>query len=401
MTDVFISFKNSYQGQPTRDREIAENLHKKLDEEGIKAFFSNSTLAEMGESEFKKAIDMALSEARVMIVIGTKMEYVDSKWVRYEWDTFSQEILNDRKPEGSKIFTYLEGVSVADLPIGLRNYQTFSTRDQIKNVVKHIKNSLGSNVKEIPKRELSEGVFAYYGIGQKIDYKKAFEILSNYEEDAIASYLLGQIHYYGDIANKAHDKTVAMCSKSTDKGYIPAGYRLAECYERGFGVKIDFKKHDEIKAKLAIRYDEQIRTINEPNRDCSNNLIYLGKTGKNNITKEAVLALEIYSVLKILNKEVRLFDVTADNEDKKKMANDIKSERNLFIFSAIKNINDSRIEPIWKSIFTDYDSSSKKLVTYMSNIQVREIPSQIKKAPYILRDGKNMQKIVDFFTEGG
>ena len=399
MVDVFISFKNSHQGKLTPDQFMAADLFNGLKEQGIKAFFSNSSLSEKGESEFKQAIDNALSEAKVLILVGTKKEFVTSKWVQYEWDTFQQEIMGERKQDG-KIFTYLDGMSVSDLPIGLRQYQSFTTQTPLATIVEYIKNALRSCSCEKSKGSFVEGVFAYYGINQKIDYKKAFDILSCYNTDATALYLLGQIHYYGDISDKDLEKAMNLYSTSAEQGNIIAGYKLAECYKKGLGSEVDFAKHDEIKSKLIVEYNKYINTINDPHYEYSNNLVYLGETDKNKITKEAILAMEIKTILDLLGIKVELFDVSIDSESKKKRIEEIRVEKNMFIFSTLKNINDGRMETIWKNIFEKKEMSPKSMITYISKIQVHDIPAYLRRAPFIMRDETCMRKIVDFFMRG-
>lgn len=399
MIEVFISFKNSYQGQPTRDSLMAESLYKKLKAEGVNVFFSNNTLSETGVSEFKNAIDAALADAKILVLVGTNKEHITSKWVQYEWNTFMQEILSDRKHDG-KIFTYLEDMPVSDLPISLRSLQSFSTQDSPESIVAYIKNSLGCVVREIPKKELFEGVFAYYGIRQKIDYKKAFDILSGFKDDGTALYLLGQIYYYGNIAEKDLTEAVRLYTKSTDMGNIVAGYKLAESYKRGLGVDIDFAKHDEIKAKLAAEYTERMKTLNKSGFEYVNNLVYIGKTSKNHITKESMLALEIRGVLEMLGIDAELFDVDINNQEKVGRVEEIHDERNMFIFSTLRNVNDSRMETIWKSMFVNYELSTKTAVTHISEIQVHDIPAYLRKTPFIVRDATSMGKIASFFLRG-
>jgi hypothetical protein len=47
------------------------------------------------------------------------VENLDSQWVRYEWDSFFNDILSSRKPKG-RVFSYLSGVDVKGLPRTLR-----------------------------------------------------------------------------------------------------------------------------------------------------------------------------------------------------------------------------------------------------------------------------------------
>ena len=121
---VFISFKNTDNGEETCDKKLAEELYRYLSEKGIKTFYSNITLLEFGESAYKDVIDDALDEVRVMVVLGSKSEYLASKWCKYEWHTYQQNILSNIV-DGS-IITYIGDMPLSKVPTGLRHYQSFS-----------------------------------------------------------------------------------------------------------------------------------------------------------------------------------------------------------------------------------------------------------------------------------
>lgn len=124
MIDIFISFKNTFNGEKTVDAEIAQKIYDQLTNMKYNVFMMNDTLQKSGAANYKRKIDEALSEASCIIVVGSKKEFLESEWVRYEWDTFLGEALAGRKQE--KIFTYRIGdLGVADLPISLRKYQSF------------------------------------------------------------------------------------------------------------------------------------------------------------------------------------------------------------------------------------------------------------------------------------
>jgi TIR domain len=105
INDVFIAFKHlDEKGARTRDSKIASNVYEFLTAKGLKVFFSEVTLEDLGISAYKKAIDKALDSATVLVAIGTSRPHLDSEWVRYEWDSFYNDILTGIKPNGS-VFT--------------------------------------------------------------------------------------------------------------------------------------------------------------------------------------------------------------------------------------------------------------------------------------------------------
>ena len=125
MYDIFISFKNNDENnERTEDSYIAEQLYDCFKAQGFNCFYSNKVLNEVGAAAYKNAIEEALEKSRVMISIGTKVEYLLSKWVAYERESFHNDILSGRK-NNACIVPFLKNISGLDIPRSLRNYQTF------------------------------------------------------------------------------------------------------------------------------------------------------------------------------------------------------------------------------------------------------------------------------------
>lgn len=121
--DCFISFKNTDAGgERTRDAQLARQIYEYLSGRGLRVFFSEVTLEHLGISDYKHTIDEALDGTDILIAVGTSNENLQSQWVRYELDSFTSDILSNRKPQGL-IFSYVAGMRVEDLPRTLRTYQ--------------------------------------------------------------------------------------------------------------------------------------------------------------------------------------------------------------------------------------------------------------------------------------
>lgn len=123
--DIFISAKKlARDGATSRDSVIAEELYEFLEGKGYRVFFSSRSLEATGASAYKIAIDRALDQCTVLIAVGTTAANLDSGWVRYEWDSFLNDILSGIKPHG-RVFVYLEGVEIKELCRPLRQSQVF------------------------------------------------------------------------------------------------------------------------------------------------------------------------------------------------------------------------------------------------------------------------------------
>lgn len=159
--EVFISFKNSDRdGVPTQDSAVAEELYNALVDRGIRTFYSNSSLKVLGESAYTKAINDALEQAGVLIVVAGKSEYLTSQWVQYEWDTFHNEMLSGRKPD-AQIVAYFGDFAQTETPLPLRKRETFKIGshgvDEVAAFVEHCVNKQKTSVPADDQVELSIG----------------------------------------------------------------------------------------------------------------------------------------------------------------------------------------------------------------------------------------------------
>jgi len=127
--DIFISFKNSdANGNRTPDSKIAEQCYRYLTEKGLRVFFSNIELEFIGKAQYTRIIDDALESAKVLIAVGCSYENLNSNWVRYEWESFMNDIRSNIKPH-AEVFVLYQGVGVHDLPRALRQQQAFDAGD--------------------------------------------------------------------------------------------------------------------------------------------------------------------------------------------------------------------------------------------------------------------------------
>lgn len=146
---VFLSFKNTNaDGTRSEESEIASRLYAALVAENIPTFFSNVTLMEFGEVAYKDAIERALDETDVLVLIGCSLNNITSRWVKYEWNSFHEEILSGDKKNGVIVPYLHSSIERKDRPIALRNQETFCCdKDDVSKVVEFIKNHLNRGQK--------------------------------------------------------------------------------------------------------------------------------------------------------------------------------------------------------------------------------------------------------------
>lgn len=118
--DVFISHKRTDGKQSlVRDVELAREVYDRLTADGLRTFLSSLSLQELGVADYKHEIDRALDQSETLVAVGTSVEHLDSRWVRYEWDSFYNDILSGIKPHG-RVFVYVDEVEPRLLPRALR-----------------------------------------------------------------------------------------------------------------------------------------------------------------------------------------------------------------------------------------------------------------------------------------
>ena len=114
-------------GELTKDYLIAKKLYIALTEANIDAFFSDVSLLNAARADYKKKIDDELDEASILVVVATSAQNVNSNWVRYEWDSFYNDILSEKKK--GELLSLIADTQIRDLPRTLRQTQAYEYAD--------------------------------------------------------------------------------------------------------------------------------------------------------------------------------------------------------------------------------------------------------------------------------
>ena len=99
--DVFISVKQGDdEGKPTQDSMTGMNLYYQLTAQGLNVF--NSRVSLKAGEEYEPYIMHALMTAKVLVVVASSEEYLNSRWLRNEWRRFawlkkSEGVQSERK----------------------------------------------------------------------------------------------------------------------------------------------------------------------------------------------------------------------------------------------------------------------------------------------------------------
>ena len=136
--DVFISHK-------TEDFDIAKDVYHFCHQNMLNPFLDKITLPELAESEYEKAIFMALDHSTHFIVVLSDLEYMNSRWVGVEMDTYYHERLEGRKPNGNYIMIVTDDVyqAIMDsnkqvLPIQFRKCEIMRVNEYKKAILTYL-----------------------------------------------------------------------------------------------------------------------------------------------------------------------------------------------------------------------------------------------------------------------
>lgn len=115
--EIFISSKSE-------DYFLAEQVYNYLAKYGYTVFLASMELQKIGESAYSLAVDSALDKCTHMIVVSSSIDHIKSKWVQYEWNTFSNDVKSGYKA-GNLITILTDNVELKLLPASLRHQQSF------------------------------------------------------------------------------------------------------------------------------------------------------------------------------------------------------------------------------------------------------------------------------------
>ncbi len=116
--DVFICYKDSDEQngiERTEDSKEAAELYWHLKEKGYSVFYSRESLRNKLGLKYEPYIFGALQSAKIMIVFCSKIEYIESTWVKNEWRRYYKKIANGEKRRDSLIVAF-SGFSPSSLP---------------------------------------------------------------------------------------------------------------------------------------------------------------------------------------------------------------------------------------------------------------------------------------------
>ncbi|MBR6618400.1 MAG: methyltransferase domain-containing protein [Oscillospiraceae bacterium] len=199
---IFISYK--YHGEDGRilpDYYMAKELYEKLTSIGLKCFFSDQTILKAGQGDYKRLIDEYLDEAKMLVVVSTSPEHCNSNWVRYEWDSFYNDILSEQKD--GELISYLDAEDIRKFPRTIRTLQVFEKKkDGLSSIITFIKSYFNISELSCEQPMIDKGSSYNYDAAYELgDERKRLAIQGKVESKEDYNYISELLQPRADVYN--------------------------------------------------------------------------------------------------------------------------------------------------------------------------------------------------------
>ncbi|MCR9062894.1 MAG: TIR domain-containing protein [Cytophagales bacterium] len=227
--DVFISRKEE-------DKEFAKILYDFLTANGLKVFESRHSLQQIGNSDYRKAIDEVLPNVKHMIVLSSSKQYITASWVEAEWGFYINRKRSNSTYYGNILTLLVGNLKIEDLPPSLRNYTAIRFDEfNFNEVLCYL------NKDQLQKSESEKPFESLNNMGnQHFDKKEYTEALKFYEQasemgDPASQLNLGYMYFYGLGVYQNTNAAIFWYSESARNGNTQAMNNLGIIYEFGQG----------------------------------------------------------------------------------------------------------------------------------------------------------------------
>ncbi|MBQ6527302.1 MAG: TIR domain-containing protein [Clostridia bacterium] len=180
--DVFICYKETDDlNRRTPDSVQAYHAYEQLTAKGYQVFYARVTLeSHLGES-YEPYIYNALNTAKVMLVFGSKSEYINAVWVKNEWSRFLELRRKDRK---RTLIVCYEQMSAESIPGPLQNMlrqdmsQNGAMQDLLRGIEKLLPRGEGmpaARVTVVDRNEINQKLQQGYHFAEQKQWDQAKE----------------------------------------------------------------------------------------------------------------------------------------------------------------------------------------------------------------------------------
>lgn len=129
--DVFISCKS-------QDYAFAHELYDFLSYNGFKPFLADTSIKEVGISQYTALIGEVINVCQNMVVFATDINYLETPYVEAEWHTFINDINTGHKSNAKIVNILSPVIDIHMLPTWLRDKQCFTTENYKGNLLQFL-----------------------------------------------------------------------------------------------------------------------------------------------------------------------------------------------------------------------------------------------------------------------
>lgn len=218
--DVFICYKETDKnGNRTKESVIATDLYRELTNEGLKVFFSRITLEDKLGVAYEPYIFAALNSSKVMVVLGTSAQNLNSVWVKNEWSRYISLIKNGAKK--TLIPAYID-MDPYDLPDEFSHLQAqdMAKLGAMQDMVRGIKKIIGFDASKTAM--VQETVITAETVSIEPLFKRAAMALNDNEFQRADA-------FYEQILNQDPENAEAYVGKLLVELHIKGKNELARC----------------------------------------------------------------------------------------------------------------------------------------------------------------------------
>ena len=160
--DIFICYKETDEnGDRTQDSVIAQDIYNELIKEGYKVFFSRITLEDKLGAEYEPYIYSALRSSKLMLVIGTSKENLESVWVKNEWNRYLEFMEEEKNKVMIPVYSKIDAYKLPNefVKLQAQNMDKIGAmQDLIRGIKKIINTDQLDNKNNLKYQEVLDGV---------------------------------------------------------------------------------------------------------------------------------------------------------------------------------------------------------------------------------------------------
>jgi len=309
--DVFICYKQTdTDGEPTEDSGYARQIDHRLKND-FKVFFAPVTLKDKLGEEFEPHIFAAIHSAKVMVVIGTKPEYVNAPWVKNEWSRFLAATKDDYN---RLLIPVYKGMRPEEFPEEFRyaQAQDMSQMGFMWDLVDCIKRVVSSGkpkkVETVPVAPVTPAAAA-----PKVNVSNMLQrigIFLDNQEWSNADIYCEKVLDADPTNGRAHLYKLMSQAKASTEGLLMTGNTPLENYK---AYKNAVRYSDEETAARLIEYNENIKD-------------YLAKKEKERLEQERIRREKEEQAAQIRRQRSALYNARNNAQDRVRAQNQEKDE---------------------------------------------------------------------------